>query len=105
MEVAHRLGERGHRITKERDPSTGQILEHRDLDHIDDENEFERQWFGRAEQYGFRNTERNGFASSANNILPPPPSPGRFRSQSQEPRRLAIEQAHPDNTHRQRRRK
>lgn len=92
MEIAHRLGERGHRITKERDQSSGQLLENRDFEHIEDENQFEREWFSRAEQLGLKNLNGNGFNSRTNNLLPTPPSFGRLRSQSQEPRQLAIEQ-------------
>jgi hypothetical protein len=100
MEVAHRLGERGHRITKERDPSTGQLLENRDFDHIDDEHAFEREWFNRAEKYGLKNTNGNGFDAHTNNLLmTPPASYGRLRSQSQEPRHLAIEQPPPHSSH------
>ncbi|CAF0821736.1 unnamed protein product [Adineta ricciae] len=105
MEVAHRLGERGHRITKERDPVSGRILEHRDFEHIDDENEFERQWFSRAEQYGFKNSNRNGFGGYTDNLLMTPPTHGRLRSQSQEPRQLAIEHTQSDKNEKQRRRK
>ena len=92
MEIAHRLGERGHRITKERDPSSGQLLENRDFEHIDDENQFEREWFSRAEQLGLKNLNGNGFNSDTNNLLRTPPSFARLRSQSHEPRHLAIEQ-------------
>ncbi len=91
MEVAHRLGERGHRMTKERDPSSGQLIENREFEHIDDENQFEREWFGRAEKLGLKNLNGNGFNSRTDNLLITPPSFGRLRSQSQEPRRLAIE--------------
>ncbi|UJR21130.1 hypothetical protein I4U23_024230 [Adineta vaga] len=103
MEVAHRLGERGHRITKERDPSSGRILEHRDFEHIEDENEFEREWFNRAEQYGFKNSNRNGFNGYTDKLLMTPPSYGRLRSQSQEPRQLAIEHSRSDKNSKQRR--
>jgi hypothetical protein len=92
MEVAHRLGERGHRIIKERDPTSGHLLENRELEHIDDENQFEREWFSRAEQLGLKNLNGNGFNSHTNNLLMTPPSYGRLRSQSQDPKRLAIEQ-------------
>jgi hypothetical protein len=100
MEVAHRLGDRGHRITKERDPSTGQLLENREFQHIEDENEFEREWVNRAEQFGFKNSPGNRFESSTNNLLMTPPSSyGRLRSQSQEPRYAAIEQPPPNSSH------
>lgn len=97
MEVAHRLGDRGHRIIKERDPVSGQLVENREYEHIDDENEFEREWLGRAEKVGLKNLNGNGFGSETNNLLMTPPSYGRLRSQSQGPRHLAIEQA-PANT-------
>lgn len=99
MEVAHRLGERGHRITKERNPSTGELMENREFDHIDDENEFEREWYNRAEQYGLKNFNGRSFSSQTNNILMPPPSYEQFR----EPRNLAIEQTRPDSNYSQRR--
>lgn len=102
MEVAHRLGERGHRITKERDPSTGQLLENRQFEHIENEHEFEREWFDRADRYGLKNLNRNGFDAQTNNILMAPPSSieGRHRrSQSQEPRQLAIEHGSSRNGH------
>jgi len=108
MEIAHRLGERGHRITKERDPSSGQLLENREFEHIDDENQFEREWFNRAEQLGLKNLNGNGFNSHTNNLLMTPPSFGRLRSQSQDPRHLAIEQGQSNNNksrHKQRRKK
>lgn len=93
MEVAHRIGERGHRITKERDPSTGRLLENRQFEHVENEQEFEREWFDRAEKYGLKSLNRNGFDAQTNNLLTAPPSSfeGRRRSQSQEPRHLAIE--------------
>jgi len=56
MEIAHRLGERGHRIVKERDPSTGRILENRELDHIDNEEEFQHEWQSKARNYGLGNS-------------------------------------------------
>jgi hypothetical protein len=100
MEVAHRIGERGHRITKERDPSTGQLLENREFDHIDDENQFEREWFNRAEKYGLKYPNGNGFNAQTNNLLMQPSSSyGRLRSQSQEPRHLAIEPTPPHSSH------
>jgi hypothetical protein len=110
MEIAHRLGERGHRITKERDPASGQLLESREFEHIDDENQFEREWFNRAEQLGLKNLNGNGFNSRTNNLLMTPPSFGRLRSQSQDPRRLAIEQGQSDRNninsrHKERRKK
>jgi hypothetical protein len=92
MEVAHRLGERAHRITKERDPSTGKLLENRQLDHIEDEKEFEREWFNRAERYGWKDTNGASFDAHTNNLLIAPPSYGHRRALSQEPRRLAIDQ-------------
>lgn len=92
MEIAHRLGQRGHRITKERDPNTGHLLENREFDHIDDENEFEREWFNRAEKFGLKNLHGNSFNSSDNRLLQSPQAFQRLRSQSLEPRRLAIEQ-------------
>ncbi len=92
MEISHRLGERGHRITKERDPTTGRLLENREFDHIDDENAFEREWFNRAEQYGLKNSIGNSFSSQTNNLLMAPPSYDHYRSQYQEPRHLAIDQ-------------
>ena len=99
MEVAHRLGERGHRITKERDPTTGHLLENREFDHVDDENEFEREWYNRAEQYGLKNSNQIGFNSQTNNLLMAPPSFGRMQSQSQQPRNLAIDQSSSNNSH------
>ncbi|CAF3851469.1 unnamed protein product [Adineta steineri] len=104
MEIAHRLGERGHRIIKERNASTGQLLENREFEHIDDENEFEREWFNRAERYGLKNSNGNRFNSYTNNLLMTPPTNGRLRSQSQGPRHLAIEQTRPDDSRRQQRR-
>jgi hypothetical protein len=98
MEIAHRLGERGHRITKERDPSNGQLVENREFEHIDDENQFEREWFSHAEKLGLKNLNGNGFNSGTKNLLATPPSFGRLRSQSQEPRRLAIEQGQSNNS-------
>lgn len=104
MEIAHRLGERGHRILKERDPSTGQLLENREFDHIENEHEFEREWFTRAEKYGLKNSNGNNFDAHTQNILMTPPSSyGRLRSQSQEPRHLPIEQAPSHSSHRERR--
>jgi hypothetical protein len=109
MEIAHRLGERGHRITKERDPSSGQLLENREFEHIDDENQFEREWFSRAEELGLKNLNGNGFNSRTNNLLMTPSSAGRLRSQSHDPRRLAIEQGQPNTNnnsrHKERRKK
>lgn len=101
MEVAHRIGERGHRITKERDPSTGHLLENRQFEHIENEQEFEREWFDRADKYGLKNLHRTGFDAQTNNILMAPPSSfeGRRRSQSQEPRHLAIEHGSSNNNH------
>jgi len=87
MEVVHRLGERGHRIVKERDPSTGHLLENREFDHIEDENAFEHEWFDRAGRYGLKNPNGNGFSGHANNFLQSPSS----YNHSQEPRQLAIE--------------
>ncbi len=97
MEIAHRLGERGHRIIKERDPSSGQLLENREFEHIDDENQFEREWFSRAEQLGLKNLRGNGFDSHRNSLLNTPPAFKALRSQSQEPRHLAIEQGQSNN--------
>jgi hypothetical protein len=97
MEIAHRLGERSHRITKERDPSSGQLLENREFEHIEDENQFEREWFSRAEQLGLKNLNGNGFNSRKNSLLMTPSSFERNRSQSHEPRRLAIEQRQSNN--------
>ncbi|CAF2142153.1 unnamed protein product [Rotaria magnacalcarata] len=97
MEIAHRLGQRGHRITKERDPSSGQLLENRDFEYIEDENQFEREWFDRAGQLGLKNFNGHGFNSQANNLLMTPPSFGRLRSQSQEPRHMAIEHEQSNN--------
>ncbi len=110
MEIAHRLGERGHRITKERDPTSGQLIENREFEYIDDENQFEREWFSRAEQLGLKTLHGNGFNSLTNNLLmtPPSSSSGRLRSQSQDPRRLAIEQGQSNNSksrHKERRKK
>ncbi len=100
MEVSHRLGERGHRITKERDPSTGHLLENREFQHIEDENEFEREWFNRAEQFGLKNTNGHHFDSQTNNLLTTPPSSyGRLRSQSQEPRHIPIEHTPRNSSH------
>ena len=99
MEIAHRLGERAHRITKERDPNTGELLENRLLDQIENENDFEREWFGRAEQVGLKNLNGHGFNASTNNLLPAPPTHGRLRSQSQKPDRLAIEQSSANTGH------
>ena len=96
MEVAHRLGQRAHRITKERDPTSGHLLENRDFEHIDDENLFEREWYDRAEQLGLRNFNGHGFNSQANNLLMNPSSYGRLRSQSQNPRHLALEHGESD---------
>ncbi|CAF0771533.1 unnamed protein product [Adineta steineri] len=98
MEIAHRLGERGHRIIKERDPSTGKILENREFDHIDDENQFENEWVSRAEKLGVKNLGTTGFNASTNNILPKPSIFQRLRSKSQGPQQLAIEPASSDNT-------
>lgn len=97
MEIAHRLGERGHRITKERDPASGQLLENREFEHIDDENQFEREWFNRAEQLGLKNLHGNGFNTPRNSLLMTPPAFKSLRSQSQEPRHLAIEQGQSTN--------
>jgi hypothetical protein len=100
MDVAHRLGARGHRITKERDPSSGRLLENREFDHIDDENEFEREWFNQADKYGLKNPNGRSFDAYTNNLLMAPPSSyGRLQSQSQEPRQLAIEQPPPHSSH------
>lgn len=108
MEVAHRLGERAHRITKERDPNTGHLLENREFEHIDDEHDFEREWMNRAERIGLKNGNGLGFSSQTNNLLMTPPAYGRLRSQSQGPRQLAIEQPSSSTTksrHHERRRK
>ncbi|CAF1070934.1 unnamed protein product [Rotaria sordida] len=107
MEIAHRLGERGHRILKERDPSTGQLLENREFDHIDDENKFEREWFNRADQLGLKNFNGHGFNSNPNNLLMSPSSFEQHRSQSQEPRHLPIEyeRSNDNNSRYQQRRK
>jgi len=108
MEIAHRLGERRHRITKERDPSSGQLIENREFEHIDDENQFEREWFSRAEKLGLKNLNGNGFNSRTDNLLMTPSSFGRLRSQSQEPRHLAIEQGqsnYGNSRHHERRKK
>jgi hypothetical protein len=99
MEIAHRLGGRGHRIMKERDPSTGQLLENREFDHIENEHEFEREWFTRAEKYGLKNSHGNSFDAHTQNLLMTP----RLRSQSQEPRHLAIEQTPTYNSYGERR--
>ena len=92
MQVAHRLGERAHRITKERDVNTGHLIENREFEHIDDEHEFEREWINRAEKVGLKSFNTGGFSSQTNNLLMTPPDYGRIRSQSQGPRQLAIEQ-------------
>jgi len=92
MEIAHRLGQRAHKITTERDASSGQLLENREFEHIDDEDQFEREWFNRAEQLGLKNPNGNSFNSGKNNLLKTPPSYEGLRSQSQGPRRLAIEE-------------
>jgi hypothetical protein len=108
IEVAHRLGERGHRIIKERDPTNGQISENREFEYIDDENMFEREWLARADQLGLNTLHGNGFASQTNNLLMTPPAYGRLRSQSQGPRHLAIEPSPAQSNssrHRERRRK
>lgn len=94
MEVAHRLGDRGHRITKHRDPSTGRLLENREFHHIEDEKEFEREWFNRAEKYGLRNSGGNHFDAYTNNVLMSSPYDNNRHALSQEPRRLAIDQAY-----------
>lgn len=99
MEIAHRLGQRGHRITKERDPTSGQLLENRDFEYIEDENQFEREWFNRAEQLGLKNFNGQRFDSQSNNLLMTPPAFGRLRSQSQEPRHLAIENGQSNGNH------
>ena len=93
MEVAHRLGNRGHRITKELDPNSGRFLENRLFEHIDNEQEFEREWFDRADKVGLKNLEGYGFDSSTNRILPAPPRAlEHSRSHSQNPSRVAIEE-------------
>lgn len=97
MEVAHRLGQRGHRITKERDPTSGQLLENREFEYIEDENQFEREWYDRADKLGLKNFNGHGFNSQTNNLLRTPPAFGRLRSQSQEPRQLAIEHESSNN--------
>lgn len=66
MEIAHRLGERGHCITKERDSSSGQLLESRILDHIENEDEFEQEWFDQAEKVGLKNLHGDEFNTSGN---------------------------------------
>ncbi|UJR17024.1 hypothetical protein I4U23_003922 [Adineta vaga] len=78
MEVAHRLGERGHRIIKRRDPSTGNLLENREFDRIENEQEFQQEWSNRAEKYGLKTANGYNFDIHTNNLL-------------QEPRRFAIE--------------
>lgn len=93
MEVTHRLGEKGHRIVKERDPNSGHLIENREFEHINDEHEFERDWMSRAERAGLKSFNGAGFSSQTNNLLMTPPAYGRIRSQSQGPRQLAIEQA------------
>ena len=92
MEIAHRIGERGHRLTKERDASSGQLLENREYEYVDDPNQFKNEWCSRAEQLGFKNRNGNGFNPRTNNVLPTSPSYGQVRSQSETPRHLAIEQ-------------
>ncbi len=98
MEVAHRLGERGHKIIKERDPTTGRLLENREFHHIQDEKEFEQEWFNRADKYGLKNTHGNSFDAHTNNVLMAPPLYEHHRALSQQPRQMAIEQS-PSNNH------
>jgi hypothetical protein len=94
MEVAHRLGQQAHRVVKERDPYTGRLLENRELEYIDNENEFEREWNTRADRAGLRTVTNNGFYTDHRRLAVVPPWHGRPRSQSQGPRHLAIEQPH-----------
>ncbi|CAF0980866.1 unnamed protein product [Adineta ricciae] len=72
-EISHRLGQRGHKITKERDPKSGKLLENREVEHVDDENQFEREWLSRAEQTGLKTIRENGFNSHADKFLTRPP--------------------------------
>lgn len=99
MEVAHRLGERGHRLIRERDPSTGQLIENREFEYIDDENQFEREWLSRAEGLGLRTVQTNGFHSARKNIPINSSAFPNLRSQSQGARRLPIEQRQSINEH------
>jgi len=99
MEVSHRLGERGHKIVKERDRSTGKLLENREFHHIQDEKEFEQEWFNRAEKYGLKNTNGNSFDAHTNNLLVAPPLYQHRRALSQEPKQLALEQSSSNNRH------
>lgn len=93
MEVAHRIGRRGHRIMKELDPNTGRFLENRTFEHIENEQDFEREWFDRAGKAGMKNLEGYGFDSSTNRLLPPATRAlERSRSQSQQPQRLPIQE-------------
>ena len=74
MEVAHRLGERLHRITKERDPSSGRMLENRELNHIENEDEFQREWHHRADRLGLKNLHGQSFSNATDRLLPSLPS-------------------------------
>ena len=99
MEVAHRLGERGHRVTRERDPSSGKLIENREFEYIDDENQFEREWLSRAEELGLKTIQTNEFHSARKNFSINSSAFPNLRSQSQGPRRLPIEQRQSINEH------
>ena len=99
MEVAHRLGERGHRVTREIDPTSGQLIENRELEYIDDENQFEHEWLSRAEKLGLKTLQTNGYHPSKSNLSIIESTAKNARSQSHEPRRLPIEQRQSTNEH------
>lgn len=105
IEVAHRLGERGHRVTREVDPSSGQLVENRELEYIDDENQFEREWLSRAEKLGLKTLQTNGFHSPKTNLSMIASTTKNPRAQSHEPRHLLIEQRQSTNEHSQQRRR
>ncbi|CAF0942277.1 unnamed protein product [Didymodactylos carnosus] len=54
MEISHRIGERGHRVLRERDPSTGQLIENKEFEHIDPNNEslFQDEWNKKTQNIG-----------------------------------------------------
>ncbi|UJR28358.1 hypothetical protein I4U23_009600 [Adineta vaga] len=97
-EIAHRLGQRGHKIIKERDSTSGKLVENRELDHVDDEKQFEHEWLDRAQQLGVKNIEANGFNSHADKFLKTPPVVGQLSSQSQQSMRAPVEPVPPKKT-------
>ncbi|CAF0882391.1 unnamed protein product [Didymodactylos carnosus] len=96
MEIAHRLGERGHRILRERDPSTGQLIENKEFEHIDpnDELAFQDEWNQKSRNYGNLN---NALYDTRTNYVPIGSSQNRSKSMDRGSSQLAIDQPFDDN--------